>query len=69
MARRANRPDGAIDGSFAERCRILSDAKRKQAMSLPAGSERDSLLREARTIETTAHFDNWIASPGRRPPI
>jgi hypothetical protein len=35
---------------------------------LPTGKARDQLLRKARANETAAYIDEWISSPGLRPP-
>jgi len=41
---------------------------REQAGELPPGEERDALLRKARELDTAAHINDWINSPGLRPP-
>ena len=41
---------------------------KEQAGQLPAGAERERLLRRARIAETGAHLSDWIQSPGLRPP-
>ncbi|MDA9412394.1 hypothetical protein XH98_32830 [Bradyrhizobium sp. CCBAU 51745] len=46
----------------------LALAMRKRAEALPAGIERDQLLKQARNADTTAHLDDWVSSPGLRPP-
>nr|WP_247808420.1 MULTISPECIES: hypothetical protein [unclassified Bradyrhizobium] len=38
------------------------------AEELPAGAERESLLRQARIAETGAHITDWLTSPGLQPP-
>ena len=45
----------------AERCRQEAETK-------PPGLERDHLLREACHAETAAHIEEWISSPGLKPP-
>jgi hypothetical protein len=45
-----------------------AEKARSDAAALPAGSERDALLRKARRSETAAHMDDWINSPGLKPP-
>ena len=49
---------------------LQSDALRlrEQAHSMPPGEAREELLRKARQIEIAAHIDDWISSPGLRPP-
>jgi hypothetical protein len=51
--------------SFKER---LLKGAREAAELLPAGKARDQLLRKARANETAAYIDEWISSPGLRPP-
>jgi hypothetical protein len=41
---------------------------RKQAALLPPGPERRDLLRKAREADTAAHMNDWLTSPGLRPP-
>jgi hypothetical protein len=35
---------------------------------LPAGQERDALLKKARIEEVAAHLSEWLNSPGLEPP-
>jgi hypothetical protein len=50
--------------------RLFEEAEnlRRQAQQMPPGIRRDQLLRKARQAETAAHVDDWLASPGLRPP-
>jgi len=50
--------------------RLVSQVQRlrEEARTLPPGSDRESKLRKARQAETTAHIDEWLRSPGLRPP-
>ena len=41
---------------------------REKAETLPAGAERDDLLRKARRLEVASQIDNWLASPGLKSP-
>jgi hypothetical protein len=41
---------------------------RQEAETKPHWAERDDLLRKARQAETAAHIDQWVSSPGLRPP-
>jgi hypothetical protein len=52
-------PDGFIEE--AERLRV-------EAERLPPGPQRHHLERKARQAETAAHIDEWLNSPGLRPP-
>jgi len=41
---------------------------RLQANGMPAGVRRTELLREARQIDVAGEINNWLSSPGLRPP-
>lgn len=51
-----------------ESWRKRADALRAEAEKLPFGSVRDGLLKQARHLDTFSKIDEWIASPGLRPP-
>ena len=63
-------------GQFPTKCstspdeRLMQSAEkvRAEAAMLPPGPERDALLRQARRSETAAHMDDWMNSPGLKPP-
>jgi hypothetical protein len=40
----------------------------READRLAPGPERDDLLKKVKLFESYARIDNWIASPGLRPP-
>jgi hypothetical protein len=40
----------------------------RDAAELPAGKQRDELMRKARQSETAARIDQWLTSPGLQPP-
>jgi hypothetical protein len=50
--------------------RLLESAAeaRAQAATLPPGPLQRELLRKPREAETTAHLNEWLTSPGLRPP-
>jgi hypothetical protein len=50
--------------------RLVAEAKRlrAEAENLPPGRERDHLLRQARQTDAAAHMNDWVSSPGLRPP-
>ena len=50
------------------RDKLLRDRLKDLANQLPAGAERDSLLRRARLAETSAHISDWLKSPGLQAP-
>jgi hypothetical protein len=54
--------------TFPDRMAKEAERFRQEAETKPPGQERDDLLRKARQAETAAHIDQWIASPGLRPP-
>ena len=41
---------------------------RAKAETLPAGAERNELMRMARNIEIATHMNEWLSSPGLQPP-
>ena len=59
MQRRRSFPDGSTQE--AERLRA-------EAEKLRPGPQRHALERKARQAETAAHIDEWLKSPGLRPP-
>ena len=64
MPRVAIRPSG----SFEDRCLALSEKAEAEAMHLPPGPQRDEMLRKARQNKIAASLDQWLSSPGLRPP-
>ena len=50
--------------------RLSEEAKRlrEEAKLLPPGALREELIRKARHAETAAHMNEWLTSPGLRPP-
>ena len=50
--------------------RLAQEALRiqEQVKSLPHGKERELLVRKARQLETASHVNEWILSPGLKPP-
>jgi hypothetical protein len=45
-----------------------SEAAATEAQKLPRGKERDALVRKARQLETASHMNQWLSSPGLKPP-
>jgi hypothetical protein len=41
---------------------------RAEAKLLPPGAARDQMIRRARQAEIAAHMNEWLNSPGLRPP-
>jgi hypothetical protein len=54
--------------TFPDRMAKEAERFRQEAETKPPGQERDDLLRKARQAETAAHIDQWINSPGLKPP-
>ena len=54
--------------TFPERLDQEAKRLRTEAEKLPPGCERDELLRKARQAETAFHVNEWLTSPGLRPP-
>jgi hypothetical protein len=55
--------------SFEERLADEAQRLRAAAAEEPAGSVgREALLRQARRVETAAHMNDWLKSPGLQPP-
>jgi hypothetical protein len=50
--------------------RLIEEAKRffDEARLLPPGIMRNATLKKARQAEAAAHIDDWLHSPGLRPP-
>ena len=54
---------------FKDRLMAFAHDLRKEASSMPAGQNRDDLLKRARRADTAARFDEWARSPGLHPPM
>jgi hypothetical protein len=54
--------------SFPDDLTQEAERLRAEAEKLPPGTERHDLERKARQAETAAHIDEWLESPGLRPP-
>jgi hypothetical protein len=50
--------------------RLAQEARRvkERAKTLPPGQERELLSRKARQLETASRINDWMSSPGLRPP-
>jgi hypothetical protein len=54
--------------SLDERAKERAAQLLEKAQSTPPGAERDKLLRRARQAEIVSHMQEWLSSPGLRPP-
>lgn len=54
--------------SIEEKWKRQSEALRLKAEGLPHGKEKDALLKMARQLETASQINQWISSPGLKPP-
>jgi hypothetical protein len=54
--------------SFEIRLAEEAERLRAEAKLLPPGAKRDEMIRKARQAETAAHMNEWLKSPGLRPP-
>ncbi|QFI71368.1 hypothetical protein F8237_02695 [Bradyrhizobium betae] len=54
----------SLEDRMAEQAKRLRD----QASGLPAGAEREALLKRVRIAETGAHLSGWLQSSGSRLP-
>jgi hypothetical protein len=50
--------------------RLAAEAKRlcEEAERLPRGAAREELIRQARRAATASHVNDWVDSPGLKPP-
>ena len=54
--------------SLEESLKQMAEKARADAATLSPGPERDALLRKARQADTASHMNDWINSPGLKPP-
>jgi hypothetical protein len=64
MKRRRFKQTQSLEERLSEEARRL----RAEAKLLPPGAARDELIRKARQAEITSHLNEWLTSPGLRPP-
>jgi hypothetical protein len=57
-----------VQTPFEERLANHARRLREEAKKLPAGSERDDLIRRARQADTASHLTEWLNSPGLASP-
>jgi len=61
--RRRYVPNTFEDQIAAEMARLEA-----QVAKLPSGSQKDTLLEKMSQLETASHINEWLTSPGLRPP-
>jgi hypothetical protein len=54
--------------SLEERLSEEANRLRAEAKLLPPGVRRDEMIRKARQAEIASHLNEWLTSPGLRPP-
>lgn len=54
--------------TLEERLAEESIRLKKEAHAMPAGVERERLLRNARQCDTGSHMSEWLRSPELQPP-
>jgi hypothetical protein len=54
--------------AFEQRLAQEAHRVKERAKSLPHGRERGLLSRKARQLETVLHINEWLSSPGLKPP-
>lgn len=54
--------------SLKDRLASFAEEIRKKAAELRTGLEKEGLLKKARQADTATHIEDWMKSPGLRPP-
>ena len=55
--------------SLQDRLVEFANGLAQVAATMPAGDERDGLLKRARTAKIAADIDDWVSSAGLQPPM
>ena len=63
MQRRRSKPHSFVEQLSREKARLQA-----QLADLSGGAERDTLIEKIRQIETASHINEWLSSPGLKPP-
>jgi hypothetical protein len=63
MQRRRSVPHTFEENLVAEKAKLET-----QIAQLKPGPQRDGLLKKIRQLETALHINEWLSSPGLRPP-
>ncbi len=54
--------------TLQDRLAAFAKEARDKAATMPAGVDRDDLLKRARQADTASHIDDWVSSTGLQPP-
>lgn len=54
--------------TLQDRLNKFAANSREQASTMPAGAERDQLVKKARQADTAAHLEEWMTSLGLQSP-
>ena len=58
----------SVSHTFEENLAAEKAKLEAQVAQLKPGPQRDGLLRKIRQLETARHMNEWLTSPGLRPP-
>jgi hypothetical protein len=64
MLRRRFEQSQSLEARLSEEAKRL----RAEAKLLPPSAARDEMIRRARQAKIAAHLNEWLTSPGLRPP-
>jgi hypothetical protein len=64
--KRQFKPDRALGERLIKEARLARE--REKANQSPPGAEREDLLKKVREADVAAHIDEWLNSPGLKPP-
>ena len=62
-------PRQPVKPPFEQKWKRLAEEARDEAKKLPPGRARDAMVKKARQLETACHINEWVSSPGLRPPV
>jgi hypothetical protein len=55
--------------SIERKWKEIAEATREEASRLPPGRARDAMMKQVRQLENACHVNEWISSPGLKPPL
>ena len=58
----------SVPHSFEDQIAAEKAQLEAEVADLPQGPKQDALLRKIRQLETASHMNEWLTSPGLRPP-